>query len=202
MTSSRTAVHIGEKWAFLTLLERFYKPSKGGILEPYWKCRCICGNIIERHQKGIYNGKTVSCGCQHTRNNTGVRNCNWQGRGELPLQYFSSVRDSAQYRGLSFNITIDFAWCLYLEQQGKCAITGWDIKFSTKRKIKQGIEQTCSLDRIDSKFGYEEWNVAWVHKVVNIAKNDSTLKEFITMCRAAVEHYDNSASNVPLTQAT
>lgn len=41
---------------------------------------------------------------------------------------------------------------------------------------------TFSLDRIDSKIGYIEGNVQWVHKMVNMCKQHYTQEEFLEMC--------------------
>jgi len=43
---------------------------------------------------------------------------------------------------------------------------------------------TASLDRIDSSKGYIEGNVQWVHKMVNMSKQQYTQEEFINMCIA------------------
>ena len=43
-----------------------------------------------------------------------------------------------------------------------------------------------SLDRVDSSKGYIEGNVQWVHKMVNMSKQQYTQEEFIEMCTAVV----------------
>jgi hypothetical protein len=50
-------------------------------------------------------------------------------------------------------------------------------KYSATSKV------TASLDRIDSSKGYVEGNVQWVHKRINIMKNDLSDSEFIEWCR-------------------
>lgn len=44
------------------------------------------------------------------------------------------------------------------------------------------MDQTASLDRIDSNFGYTETNVQWVHKELNIMKWNLTDKSFVDWC--------------------
>lgn len=48
--------------------------------------------------------------------------------------------------------------------------------------------KAASLDRIDSKRGYTEGNVQWVHKSVNLAKNSLSEVEFIMLCHAVTNH--------------
>jgi hypothetical protein len=67
---------------------------------------------------------------------------------------------------------------LLIEQDFKCALTGWDIE-AMKVQVN-----TASLDRIDSSKGYIEENVQWVHKMVNMSKQSYSQEEFIEMCKA------------------
>ena len=45
-------------------------------------------------------------------------------------------------------------------------------------------KNTASLDRIDSSKGYVEGNVQWVHKMINMSKQQYSQEEFIDMCKA------------------
>ncbi len=46
--------------------------------------------------------------------------------------------------------------------------------------------KTASLDRIDSRLGYEPGNIQWVHKDVNQMKWHLSNDRFIEVCRAVV----------------
>jgi len=50
---------IGLQFGFLTVIEKVQYPYRRGV---YWRCRCTCGNIIERTLK--IKGKYLSCGCK------------------------------------------------------------------------------------------------------------------------------------------
>lgn len=50
---------------------------------------------------------------------------------------------------------------------------------------------TASLDRIDSTKGYTEYNIQWVHKLINIAKSTLTNNQFISMCMDICENNKN-----------
>jgi len=77
----------------------------------------------------------------------------------------------------------DYIWELYEKQEGKCAMTGWDIKFSSKN-----LENTVSIDRIDCMKGCLKENVQLVHKDVNIMKNRFSDPYFYKVCKAVAEN--------------
>jgi hypothetical protein len=68
-----------------------------------------------------------------------------------------------------------------IEQDFKCSLTGWDITASDV------YGNSASLDRIDSNIGYIEGNVQWVHKMVNMCKQQYTQEDFIYMCKSVSE---------------
>ena len=78
-------------------------------------------------------------------------------------------------------------WQLYLKQNGKCNLTGWDIDFADGNKNHMKGGTTASLDRIDSSKGYVENNVQWIHKDVNFMKQEFTQDYIIKICKAIAE---------------
>ena len=64
-------------------------------------------------------------------------------------------------------------------QKGLCAYSG--LKLSLVEKDTKWSESTASIDRINSDYGYHDWNIQWVHKRVNSMKNDMTEDEFIDL---------------------
>jgi hypothetical protein len=95
-------------------------------------------------------------------------------------RYYNKYCNSAQSRGIPWLITAKEMFCGF---DGICALTGWPIS------IKYGM-QTASLDRIDSKKGYEPDNIQWVHKMVNMSKNKYDQYQFIEMCKAVAAKAD------------
>lgn len=83
---------------------------------------------------------------------------------EIALSRFESYRKGAAIRGMVFEVEIQEVWDMFLRQNKKCALTGWNINF--------GKKQTASLDRIDSKKGYTSDNIQLIHKNINILKMD------------------------------
>lgn len=109
------------------------------------------------------------------------KNHNWRGFGEISSTYWSQLQKSARQRKIDFNITIEYVWNIFLEQNRVCALSGIDIRFSSRSQAYYKL-QTASLDRIDSNQGYVIGNVQWVHKKINQIKMDLDQKEFIELC--------------------
>lgn len=150
--------------------------------QQYWKCRCICGKETNIRHTHLTKQTIRSCGCSHLcLKETHPR---WVGIGEIPGSYISSTKKSADVRGLAFNITKEQMWELFLKQNKKCALTGVDLQFQSRRSLRDG---TASLDRIDSDKAYEIDNVQWVHKVVNSMKQDLKEVEFVNWCKLIVD---------------
>ena len=80
-----------------------------------------------------------------------------------------------------------------LKKQGyKCALTGEPLTCVVKRNIgtkKRNRHPTnVSIDRIDSQKGYTIDNIQLVCLIVNIAKQDSTVTEYINWCRKVTDY--------------
>jgi hypothetical protein len=91
---------------------------------------------------------------------------------------FNKFKKSALSRGLQWSISLDE---MYHSFDGACALSGWPISILY-------LDQTASLDRIDSSKGYTQDNIQWAHKMVNMAKNKYPQAEFIAMCNAVAQH--------------
>ncbi len=110
----------------------------------------------------------------------------YKGYEELSGTRWSSYQVGAQRRGLEFNITIEYAWELFLKQERRCALSGAPIDFdmSLDNLRKTGHQGgLASLDRIDSKQGYIEGNVQWVHKDVNKMKMELPQERFLEIVK-------------------
>ena len=80
-------------------------------------------------------------------------------------------------------MTIEYIDSLLNEQHHVCAISGMPIHLSSEKRRSKDFCNTASLDRIDSKMGYELGNVQWVHKDVNLMKNYFSNEYFISVCK-------------------
>lgn len=87
---------------------------------------------------------------------------------------FNKFKKSAESRGIVWGVSLDEMFRTF---DGFCSLSGWPISLSY-------LDQTASLDRIDSSIGYEKENIQWVHKMVNMSKNKYPQAQFISMCCA------------------
>ena len=98
--------------------------------------------------------------------------------------YLSYLRAKALGRKKDDNINIDYLISLWDKQNGKCALTGWGMTMV----LGEGVIQTnCSIDRIDSSIGYVEGNIQLVCRIVNISKSNTSVDNFINLCKSVVD---------------
>ena len=86
-----------------------------------------------------------------------------------------------------FDISTDYIHSLYIKQNKKCALTGIELTFITK---KEKVLTNLSIDRIDSSKGYTKDNVQLVCTVVNLMKLDLDLNEFKRWCQLIANNHD------------
>jgi hypothetical protein len=185
-----TGLKVGDKVGKLTLIEKI--PLNDGSRKWHWRCICDCDNKTERIHKSttFEEGSEPSCGCTRWKR-TGGRgkdSVKWKGIGEMPGRYYNNIKRNAKHGGYGIDITKEEIWAVWLEQEGKCALTGQQLTFHTRCAEHNG---TASVDRIDSTKGYIKGNVHWVHKKFNVFKRATKLEDFVDMCRAVAYFYDN-----------
>lgn len=160
--------------------------------KPMWECWCECGNKVEARGSDLETGKIKSCGClriEKSKENIKIshkmypRSYGFCGIEDIRGAYLSGIKHRSMKKGREYSVSNQYLWDLYLKQNRKCAMTGMEIKFNTGK-------QTASLDRIDSKKGYVEGNVQWVHKDINSVKHDYTVDQFRNYCKL-VANYKN-----------
>lgn len=172
---------IGQKFGKLTILERDndYKTKNKSI---YWKCKCDCGQLLSRAFCNLNRHKQQMCS-ECKKQNSSIKNN--KGFQEIKGDFWSSIKTCAKNRNLNFEITIEQAWNLFLKQDRKCALSNISIYFAPRGKRQKG---NISLDRIDSTKGYTIDNIQWIHKDLNIIKNNYTDKEFIDWCYKVADY--------------
>ena len=165
-------IEIGKHYDGLTVKYRRDEKTK----HPQYVCICDCGKETIRTSTDILSGKKKTCwDCRGEI----ISRTKWQGHGEISKDVWSSIKRSAKKRNLLFEVSIENAWQLFLDQDRKCALTGLAITFSRNRKFPY----TASLDRISSSLGYIPLNVQWLHRDVNTMKWDLDSTYFLDMCR-------------------
>jgi len=179
----------GQKFAHLTVIKMaITEKSK----DRTWRCicRCDCGRKADINTNCLMRGLSKTCGhkdCEYHRQdytNNGKNNVKFTGYEELSGQKWSAYKCGAKRRKIEFNITIQYAWNLFINQNRKCALTGEDIFFGKTNTS----ECTASLDRIDSSKGYIEGNLHWVHKDVNLMKMALSIDRLYELCKKIVKN--------------
>lgn len=171
----------GQKIGLLSLV----KKTKTHQQFDAYECVCECGNkCIVAAGNILRRGKRVSCGCL---TDIKPRTKQYQGIGDLSGLRWSAIQScqKRKSRDLEFTITIEYAWNLFIQQNKTCALTGLPIKICD---IRDGGQNTASLDRIDSSKGYIEGNVQWVHKDINHIKMDYNQEYFLNLCKRVYEN--------------
>ena len=143
-------------------------------------CKCTECNITERYVPAfqLLNGVSKRCSlCGYS--NKGNENPAWKGYGLVPASKITRIRCGAVKRKIPFDLDIIFLSKLFNSQNGLCKYSKLPISFK---------DNTASLERIDSKLGYYENNVIWVHKNLNIMKREIPFNDFYNICKLVVEN--------------
>lgn len=145
-----------------------------------WLCRCLCGEVKSIPGRTLKNGRSTKCvSCR-------LKELAKGGCGSIPGSLWNRYKNSAKKRNITFEITCEYAWGLFLKQNGKCALTNSEISFTGIKKYN-----TASLDRIDSRKGYIPGNVQWLHVNVNKLKLDLEQEKFVELCSQISLHHAN-----------
>jgi hypothetical protein len=179
----RSMNYVGKKVNRLTIKEVFKKERRW-----FCRCECECGSpSVEKRLDGVLSGHVPSCGCAYRSRPmmNGARNPAFSGCGEILGSRMYWIRRGAERRGLTFEITKEFIWKLFEEQNRRCALSGVELYFG---RMYHSHETTASLDRKDNSKGYVVGNVQWVHKDVNRLKRDLNEEYFLAWCHRISEH--------------
>lgn len=153
-----------------------------------WVFECDCGQAALFQSSSVIKGNIASCGCRKkARGNASLA---WGGVGEISGSMLTSIKRGAVLRNLEYTATPEYMWNLFLKQGRMCALSGIHLDFDSRRT-------TASLDRIDSLKGYIEGNLQWVHKDVNMMKNNYQQTYFIEICTAVAAHAVGGNSEHP-----
>lgn len=144
-----------------------------------WKAVCLCkkcGNNQFRILPKILRQRiTQNCGCSPWERKKGKDNKMFKGYGGITGSFFHQIRKGAMTRQIPFDISIEYIWNLFLQQNGKCKLSNIELSLGKSNYD----DRNASLDRIDSSKGYIEGNVQWIHKDINFMKNSFSQDVFL-----------------------
>lgn len=181
-----TLIPVGSSWNNNKTTGVPFKKTQGRRIEWYVQVQCECGytQVIPCIRWITHQWK----GCRKCifAKISGEKSKSWDGYGELSGHVFSGIEHGAKRRQIEFNLTKEYLWTLFLQQNRKCAISGLPLTFQSSNRNTH--DKIASLDRIDSNKPYIEGNVQWVHKDINIMKNRFTTEYFINLCQSICNH--------------
>lgn len=150
----------------------------------YWLCQCICGNISWKNSSHLKNGSSTRC--KNCGNKSYLKDGKFQiinsvvkYKVEQTLNNIPNRIHRGNKKELTFNLSLDFMNDLFEKQGRKCALSGLSLEPDLSLTMNK---QFMSIDRIDSNGGYEEDNVQWVDKRINMMKGSLSNEEFIELC--------------------
>jgi hypothetical protein len=165
---------IGKRFGKLIVTEELGKNKNGHIK---YLCQCDCGNTCEVFGTHLRENKIVSCKCKNKVN--GVSGDMWYNIIK------SGIKRRIKRSKLEVNITKEYVNQLYIEQNGKCGLSGIEITLPMSWRDRT---HSASLDRINSDLGYIIGNVQWVHKHINVMKNTFPEEMFLYLCSKVSEN--------------
>lgn len=193
--------HCGKFFSFLTYTEQEFCSHEcysDSLIGKKYHTKCLtektCPNCNKTFFVSPSKTKTLCCNKQcKDEFYFGKNHKSFNGYGEIGLSYFKTLITRAFKTGKrklpkEFSITIEELWERFLKQNRQCALTGIELTF--------GKKQTASLDRIDSDKGYIPGNIQWVHKDLNIMKNNFNTEKFLGYCKLVCENFSKN----PLTR--
>jgi len=170
----------GKKVGWLTGVRPSGRVDREGV---WWILVCKCGtNVCRpaarlRDKHGRNSGIPSSCGCYRKTNRSHL----YKGVGDLSATRWKNIQATAARKGHAFEISIEYAWDLFVAQNKRCALSGEPLVMNPTSQASGA--STASLDRKDNDLGYLPGNVQWVHVAINDMKSDWPEDVFVKWCR-------------------
>ena len=157
----------------ITLPEGVWKREDGRFCKKCPSCNKVQDYLRKYYAISSYNNGNLCNSCSNKIPDNNAHK-GWV-LGVLRVSFVNKYKINARNRGLCYDVSDLYLAQKLIDQDFKCAVSG--------RKISaMEVNNTASLDRINSSIGYIEGNVHWVHKMVNMCKQAYGLDEFISMC--------------------
>jgi hypothetical protein len=193
--SLRPKAPIGRKFGLWTVVSDEVKSgnqvsSISNSRNLYWLVQCECGELAWRNSAVIQSGKSTRCkrcGNKVYIDESGMAKVNSiiLSKYNQTIQGLPTRKHRGRKSELTFNISVEYLNNLYEEQNHICALSGISLEPDLNLTMQQ---QNISIDRINSNIGYEEGNIQWVDKRINMMKGSLSNEEFIELCIKVAEY--------------
>lgn len=161
-----------------------------------WKCKCLlCDKhcILQSHAlKLLVNQSCSECSYKITAIKK-TKNSVWTWIIKAIKLRVKKKRNCGRY--IEYNLNENILINMMEKQNGKCALTGIDLKLSktTFEHVREN-KTTVSVDRIDNSRGYTEDNIRLVHKNINLMRQDNSDEDFIYWCNLVARKFPKNNS--------
>lgn len=144
------------------------------------KCRCgVKFKIPHKHSRKKFC--SVKCQIQFNQRDKYLRN---DSSPHFRLRLLvNGARNRALFKGLPFNLDLDYLKLLWEEQGGLCAVSNIVLDLKATDKAGEPRANAPSLDRITPVKGYIKGNVRLVCYQINCAMGPYGLERFVELCR-------------------
>lgn len=144
--------------------------------QSFWKCQCVCGNLVIKRGSNVKRGLTKSCGClKHRKLPKGFSSLN---------RIYKEYERGAKRRNYIFDLSLEIFESITQQNCHYCGSAPRKIKQNnckdiTRNAVKYGSYVYNGLDRVKNEFGYIQSNVVPCCYICNRAKGNLSYSEFI-----------------------
>lgn len=151
----------------------------------HWKCRCECGSEEYIPLNNLMNGSSTQCVLCAAKS-AGLKRR--KGYEDITGTYWSTLKNGALSSGKFFDIKINEAWDLFVEQNKKCAYSGEQL-FLNGYETNDYVLSNAVLTLINPEDEYHIDNIRWVDRFVNKMKSNLHEKDFISLIKKINNNY-------------
>jgi hypothetical protein len=110
-----------------------------------------------------------------------------EARTFLGVTVSKSRYSAREIRNLPFTIDIDYIMDLLIRQNGKCAMTGWDLEFTRGGDWDGKNPRGATMDRINNSKGYVKGNIQLVCGMPNVVRGSLSMEQIVDLSKAIVK---------------
>lgn len=123
----------------------------------------------------------LKCACRR-----GCDSHKFTGYKDVSGELIGKIKKRYLHRGYAFDLTAEFIYNLWQNQNRCCYYSGREIGFK---------DRSASIDRLDASKGYTQDNVVIVHRLVNRMKLTYTHEQFLSFIHQIHSYHEHVETN-------